>query len=141
MLMEIENTVSYLLAKAGTAHRKLIEERARDIGLHGGQIFVLFELWKTDGLRQIDLSSRLSVTPATVNKTLGGLLDKDLVVREKFENDARSTRICLTQKGRDIREFVESLWADIDLQATGGLTEAEEGMLRLLLPKLMIEVL
>ncbi|MEK7855468.1 MAG: MarR family transcriptional regulator, partial [Acidobacteriota bacterium] len=78
MLMEIENTVSYLLAKAGTAHRKLIEERARDIGLHGGQIFVLFELWKTDGLRQIDLASRLAITPATVNKTLGGLLDKDL---------------------------------------------------------------
>ncbi|MEK7857106.1 MAG: hypothetical protein AAB288_13530, partial [Acidobacteriota bacterium] len=65
----------------------------------------------------------------------------DLVVREKFENDARSTRICLTQNGRDIREFVERLWDDIDLQATGGLTEAEEGMLRLLLPKLMIEVL
>ncbi len=140
-MQSIESSVSFLLAKAGTAHRNLIEEQARTIGLHGGQIFVLMELWKSDGLRQVDLAARLNITAATVNNTLGGLLEKDFVTRKKYEDDARSTRICLTQKGRDIRQDVENLWREIDFRATGGLTDAEETILLQLLPKLTIEVM
>lgn len=138
--MSIENTVSYLLAKAGTAHRNLIEKRAQEIGLHGGQIFVLVELWKKDGLRQIDLASRLNLSAATVNRTIGGLIGNDFVTRQNFENDARSTRICLTKKGFDIRHQVEALWKAIDLEATGGLTDAEVTMLGQILPRLVVEI-
>lgn len=139
--MAIETSVSYLLAKVGTAHRKLIEERAREIGLHGGQIFVLLELWKEDGLRQIDLANRMSLTAATVNKTIGGLIGNDYVTRMEFEDDARSTRICLTAKGRRIRADVEAAWRKVESQTLGGLTDAEETMLRQLLPKLLVEVI
>lgn len=138
--MSIENTVSYLLAKAATAHRNLIEKRVNQIGLHGGQVFVLLELWKTDGLRQIDLASRLNLSPATVNRTIGGLIGSDFVTRMNLENDGRSTRICLTQKGRDIRPMVEQLWDQIDLEATGGLTDAEVTMLGQILPRLVVEI-
>ncbi|NOT48157.1 MAG: MarR family transcriptional regulator [Acidobacteria bacterium] len=138
--MSIENTVSYLLAKAGTAHRNLIEKRAQEIGLHGGQIFVLVELWKTDGLRQIDLASRLNLSAATVNRTIGGLIGNDFVTRQNFENDARSTRICLTKKGIEIRPHVEALWKAIDMEATGGLTDAEVTMLGQILPRLVVEI-
>lgn len=139
--MSIENTVSYLLAKAGTAHRNLIEKRAQKIGLHGGQIFVLLELWKTDGLRQIDLASRLNLSAATVNRTIGGLIESDLVTRQTFENDGRSTRICLTKEGQAIQPHVEALWQEIDREATGGLTDAEVTMLGQILPRLVVEIM
>ncbi|MBK9156232.1 MAG: MarR family transcriptional regulator [Chloracidobacterium sp.] len=139
--MAIETSVSYLLAKVGNAHRKLIEERAREIGLHAGQLFVLLELWKSDGLRQIDLANRLSVTAATVNKTIGGLIGNDYVTRLEFEDDARSTRICLTPKGRKVRAEVEAAWNKVEGQTLGGLTDAEETMLKQLLPKLLVEVI
>lgn len=138
--MSIEGTVSYLLAKAGTAHRNLIEKRVNKIGLHGGQVFVLLELWKKDGLRQIDLASRLNLSAATVNRTIGGLIGNDYVTRENIENDGRSTRICLTKKGRDIQPEVEALWQQIDLEATGGLTDAEVTMLGQILPRLVVEI-
>lgn len=139
--MRIEGTVSYLLAKTGTAHRNLIEKRAREIGLHGGQIFVLLELWKSDGLRQVDLASRLNLTAATVNRTIGGLMEGDYITRQTIENDARSTRICLTKKGHDIRPQVEALWQSIDDEATGGLTDAEVTMLGQILPRLVVEIM
>ena len=73
--MEFENTVTYLLAKLSLAHRNLFEKAAVGAGLHSGQAFVLMELWKEDGQRQIDLASKLNLSAPTVNKILGGLLE------------------------------------------------------------------
>ena len=47
--MEFENTISFLLAKLSVAHRNLTEKAANRAGLHIGQVFVLFELWKEIG--------------------------------------------------------------------------------------------
>ena len=43
-IIKFEETVSYLLAKVTTAFRNSLERHMGQIGLHGGQIFVLFEL-------------------------------------------------------------------------------------------------
>ena len=76
-----EDTVSFLLAKVTTAFRNSLERHMGAIGLHGGQIFVLLELWKQDGLRQIDLAKRLNLSAPTVNKMLKGLIEINLVTR------------------------------------------------------------
>jgi MarR family transcriptional regulator, organic hydroperoxide resistance regulator len=139
--MEFENTISYLLAKASVAHRNLTEKAAKAAGLHSGQAFVLVELWKNDGQRQIDLASKLSLSAPTVNKILGGLLENDFVTRERYEDDARSTRIFLTQKGLDVRPSLEEQWRQLEARTIGGLTETEAIMLKQLLTKLVVEIL
>ena len=102
-LIKFEDTVSYLLAKVTTAFRNSLERHMGEIGLHGGQIFVLLELWKHDGLRQVDIANRLSLSAPTVNKMLKGLIEINLVTRSRIDNDARSTRIFLTPRGGDMR--------------------------------------
>src|SRR6476661_2839396 len=102
-LIKFEETVSFRLAKVTTAFRNSLERHMGRIGLHGGQIFVLLELWKQDGLRQIDIASRLSLSAPTVNKMLKGLIEVNLVTRSRTEDDARSTRIFLTKKGQHMR--------------------------------------
>lgn len=139
--MEFENTVSFLLAKISVAHRNLTEKAAAAAGLHSGQAFVLFELWKQDGQRQIDLAARLSLSPPTVNKILGGLLENDFVTRERYEDDARSTRIFLTRKGIDVRAELEAQWALLEERTLGGLTDTEALMLQQLLAKLIVELI
>lgn len=138
--MDLENTISFLLAKVTVAHRNLLQKAVQEAGLHSGQVFVLFELWKTDGQRQIDLSAKLGLSPPTVNKILGGLLGNDFVTRAKYEDDARSTRIFLTDKGRNVREQLEIEWAKLEEQTVAGLTETEALMLRQLLVKLAVEM-
>lgn len=137
--MEFRDTVSYLLSKLTTAHRNLIEKSVQDIGLHSGQAFVLLELWKKDELRQVDLADRLNLAAPTVNKILGGMLESDLVKRKREDNDARSTRIVLTQKGRDVRPLLEQKWGEIEGQTVLGLTDTEALILKQLLSKLLGE--
>jgi len=139
--MDFENTVTYLLAKLSLAHRNLFEKAAVAAGLHSGQAFVLLELWKEDGQRQTDLASKLNLSPPTVNKILGGLLGNDMVTREKYENDARSTRIFLTRKGREVRGDLEEQWQALEERTLGGLTDTETLMLHQLLTKLVVEIL
>lgn len=138
--MDLENTVSFLLAKVTVVHRNLLQKAVNEVGLHSGQVFVLFELWKKDGQRQIDLAAKLGLSPPTVNKILGGLLGSDFVTRAKYEDDARSTRIFLTEKGRDVREGLETEWARLEEQTIAGLTDTEALMLRQLLVKLVVEM-
>ena len=77
------------------------------IGLHGGQIFLLVELWKEDGLRQIDLAKRLSLAAPTVHKMLKGLIEINLITCSRQDADARSTRVFLTDLGYRMRDEVE----------------------------------
>ncbi|MEO6655668.1 MAG: MarR family transcriptional regulator [Pyrinomonadaceae bacterium] len=136
MLIKFEDTVSYLLAKVTTAFRNSLERNMGEIGLHGGQIFVLLELWKQDGLRQIDIANRLSLSAPTVNKMLKGLLEINLVTRARLDDDARSTRIFLTDRGADMRENVEAQWLELEENSLSGLTETERLVLFELLGKL-----
>ncbi|HEX6124033.1 MAG TPA: MarR family transcriptional regulator [Pyrinomonadaceae bacterium] len=134
--MRFEETAAFLLSKATTVHRNALEKHVRSVGLHSGQVFVLMELWKQDGQRQIDLAARLSLSPPTVNKILGGLLENDFVTRARYDDDARSTRIFLTQKGVDVRPALEEAWENLEDQTLGTLTDTEALMLKQLLQKL-----
>jgi DNA-binding MarR family transcriptional regulator len=135
--MKFDESISYLLARVGVAHRKTLERTAAKVGLHGGQIFVLMELWKKDGLRQVDLATRLELAPPTVNKILGGLLEGDLVTRSKYEDDARSTRIFLTEKGSRAQALLEAEWDALEEQTIVNLTDTEVLVLKQLLMRLL----
>ena len=134
--MRFEDTAAYLLAKATTVHKNALEKYVNSVGLHSGQVFVLMELWKLDGQRQIDLAAKLNLSPPTVNKILGGLLENDFATRARYEDDARSTRIFLTQKGRDVRSALEHAWEGFEEQTLSGLTDTEALMLKQLLQKI-----
>ena len=134
--IKFEDTVSYLLAKVTTAFRNSLERHMGEIGLHGGQIFVLLELWKQDGLRQIDIATRLNLSAPTVNKMLKGLIEINLVTSSKIDKDKRPKRIFLTEKGFDIRQEVEEQWLELEESCLTGLTEGERSILVELLGKL-----
>jgi DNA-binding MarR family transcriptional regulator len=135
-IIKFDDTVSYLLAKVTTAFRNSLERHMGEIGLHGGQIFVLFELWKQDGLRQVDIAGRLNLSAPTVNKMLKGLIEIGLVTRSRLTDDARSTRIFLTARGVSMRPEVEDQWLELEENCLAGLTETERLVLFDLLGKL-----
>ena len=135
-LIKFEDTVSYRLAKVTTAFRNSLERHMSSIGLHGGQIFVLLELWKEDGLRQIDLANRLSLAAPTVNKSLNGLIEINLITKSREDSDARSTRIFLTPLAYEMREEVEDQWLELEQNSLAAITETERLVLFELLGKL-----
>lgn len=134
--IKFEDTVSYRLAKVTTAFRNSLERHMGRIGLHSGQIILLLELWKEDGLRQIDLAKRLSLSAPTVNKTIKGLIEINLLTRTREDADARSTRIFLTPLAYKMREEVEEQWIELEQSSIAGITETERLVLFDLLGKL-----
>jgi DNA-binding MarR family transcriptional regulator len=120
-----DDTVSYMLAKVTTAFRSELERQLGPVGLHGGQVFVLLELWRQDGLRQVDIASRLDVAAPTVNKMLKGLLEINLISIDRADDDRRARRIFLTDMGYAIREDVERQWIELEGECLKPLTAAE----------------
>jgi len=131
--VNFEDTVTYRLARVTTAYRNALERHLSVAGLHGGQVFVLFELWKQDGLRQVDIADRLNLSAPTITKILKGLAEINLITRSRERDDARSTRIFLTDKGRNIRSEVAEQWLELESEYLKGLTDTE----RLILPDLL----
>jgi len=132
-MINFEDTATYKLARVTTAYRNALERHLGVIGLHGGQVFVLFELWKQDGLRQVDIAARLNLSAPTINKILKGLTEINLVTSSREEDDARSTRVFLTDQGRAIKKDVATQWIELESEYLSGLTYTE----RLILPDLL----
>lgn len=107
------------------------------IGLHSGQAFVLLELWKEDGLKQIDLAARLGVSAPTINKMVKGLRTIGLVRMVENKEDRRSANVYLTDNGYRIREKIEAEWIDLESASLARLTETERMVLADLLRKLV----
>ena len=131
--VKFEQTVTYRLARVTTAYRNALERHLAGVGLHGGQVFVLIELWRKDGVRQVDIASRLNLSAPTINKILKGLSEINLITTSRERDDARSSRVFLTEKGRKIRAEVAEAWLELESEYLSGLTDTE----RLILPDLL----
>lgn len=134
--INFENSISYLLAQVTTGHKNRLEKKMTEIGLHSGQVFVLFELWKQDGQSQVRLAERLNVAPPTVFKMLKGLSDSKFLYCAKDEDDGRTTRAYLLDKGEEIRELIEDQWHELEKETLANLTEIERLILSQLLGKM-----
>ena len=131
----IGETAGFVLAKACRAHRARVAAALAEVGLHVGQEMVLLELWKEDGLKGGELAARLGVEPPTVSRMLGRLEGCGLLERRRDPEDARSFRVCLTDKGRGLQGPVEDLWQGVEEKAFEGMSEEEKILLRGLLSR------
>ena len=121
----VKEWTGFALAKVCKAHRGNVGGLLAEHGLHVGQEMVLVELWESDGLRGGELASRLGVEPPTVTKMLRRLEGCGLVERRPDPSDARSFRVYLTDRGRDLEEPVAGCWERSEERLLAGLSEEE----------------
>jgi MarR family transcriptional regulator, organic hydroperoxide resistance regulator len=136
----IKESASYDLAKVCKAHRASVGEVLAGVGLHVGQEMVLVELWEQDGLRGGELAERLGVEPPTVTKMLRRLEACGLLERRRDPSDARSFRVYLTQKGRELEGPVARCWEEVEEKTLAGMTAGERKTFHRLLTKIRTNV-
>lgn len=134
--MEIKNSLTYLFTQISNNFRNQLQKQMNTIGLHSGQVFVLFSLWETDGQSQIELVKNLNLTPPTINKMVSSLLKNDFVKCEKSEIDGRMIKVFLTEKGRQSKETVDELIMNFEQNSFAALNETEKLILIQILGKL-----
>jgi len=94
------------------------------------------ELWREDGPKVGELAARLRVEPPTVTRMLQRLEGCGLVERRRDPGDARSFRVYLTRKGRDLEGPVAERWGTVEARAFEGMSEEEMLLLRGLLARI-----
>ena len=121
----VKQRTAFALAKVCKAHRGNVGGLLAEHGLHVGQEMVLVELWESDGLRGGELAARLGVEPPTVTKMLRRLEDCGLVERRPDPSDARSFRVYLTARGRNLEGPVAGCWEHAEEMLLAGLSEED----------------
>ena len=89
------------------------------IDLHTGQDLVIFRLLEEDGLSQSQLAAVLGVEIGTVAKMVQRMKKKGLLIRRQ---DARISRVYLTEKGRGLCEPALHIWKDLDACLVQGMS-------------------
>lgn len=126
-------TIGYLMVQVSRAHRNQASVILAELGLHAGQEILLMYLWENDGLIQSELALLMEVEPPTLTKMLHRMEKVGLLERRRDQQDARSYRIYLTDKGRALFEPVTHAWNVLESRILTDLTLEEQLLFRRLL--------
>jgi MarR family transcriptional regulator, organic hydroperoxide resistance regulator len=130
-------SITYVFTVFATKHRDNLDKLMKEIGLHGGQIFVLNLLWNNDGQSQAELVKQLNVSAPTVYNMVIRLAETGYIQIKKDKNDARIMRVYLTDQGLQIKTKVFEQWEKLENQTFANLTEPEKMMFSMLLQKIV----
>lgn len=81
------------------AHSKRVEKQS---GLSAAQLWMLWELFSTPGLRVSELAKALSIHQSTCSNMLDKLQNKGFVSRDRSDADQRVVRLEITEKGAQL---------------------------------------
>lgn len=80
-------------------HFKQVEELC---GISSSQLWVLWELHKTPGLKVSELAGKLAIHQSTASNLIEKAAKKALISKKREDQDQRVVRLYLTEAGREI---------------------------------------
>ena len=134
--MELGTYLPYLVNRVGQRFITDLTPVLTDAGVDIQSWRVLIALYQQGGQPVGALSDLTSINFSTLSRVLDRMEKKSLVERLRGIDDARSVKIELTGKGRDVTETILPHAAALEAEATDDFTEAELATLRQLLVKL-----
>lgn len=134
--MQIESLIGFEMVQLCRAHRNRAEELLNVYGLHTGQEMTLFHLWEEEGQTHSELAERMCVEPPTASKMLQRMETAGFLVRKPDPDDARVSRVYLTEYGRSLEKPVLEAWKRLEEQTLKGMTEAEQALLQRLITQM-----
>ena len=132
-MRQIQDYLGFQLFQISRMHRQRAEEALNKLGLHAGQEMTLFQLWIEEGLSQTQLAASMRVEPPTATKMLQRMEQAGLIERRADPEDARVTRVYLTERGRSLEQPVLKVWKELETQTVAGLSATEQALLSRLL--------
>lgn len=128
-MVPIQETVSYRLARMCRAHRNLAVAMLDGLGLYPGQDLILVQLWAEEGMTQSDLAERVGIDVSTLTKALQRLERYGFVRRCADAEDARASRVHLTEEGRALEPRITAEFQKIEARTLAGLAPEERAVL------------
>jgi DNA-binding MarR family transcriptional regulator len=133
----LEELLTWQLAVAGRLLRCHADARLTRLHVAGPALGLLLRLAEEDGLSQIELARRQRVEAPTVSRMVSRLVRDELVELRPHEADRRTTRVVLTERGREIATAGRLVVDEIEGRVFEGLGEADRGRLAGILDELI----
>ncbi len=115
----------------------LVRREAEKVGMKVGYRDILFHLSHgLDGCIQYDLVKRIGVRPSTISVALAGMEQEGIIKRTADDNDMRSVRVFLTQKGHQLHRAIHTAIDRTEELCLLGLSEDEVSLLKSMLIKI-----
>lgn len=132
-MKQIQGYIGFQLLQVHKEHRQRTEVALNKLGVHTGQEMVLLQLWIKEGIPQSQLAAHMEVEPPTATKMLQRMERAGLIERRPDPEDARVSRVYLTERGRALEQPVLDVWKQMEAQTVAGLSPVEQALLQRLL--------
>lgn len=133
---DLEMSVPYLIARAGMTTGLAFSAELKQFGLTLTEWRVCAALRHVPHQRLSDLAKNTSSDGSTLSRTVDGMLQKGLLVRERSADDARALALALTPEGNALAERVIPLARLYERVALAGIEPQQVELLRSLLHRI-----
>lgn len=130
-------TTNFLIYKLNLLIKNNYQKQLKEFDITTEQWQVLKSLYLNDQCNQKELAKICFKDQAALTRILDILEKKELVKREKSQNDRREFLIVLTSEGEELAEKTMALISEEIKRMYSGFTDEEENALKSLLKKLV----
>ena len=127
---DLESAIPYLLARAGMRMGQAFTKELKPFGLSLTEWRVCAALHHQPHQRLAELAGHTSAEPSTLSRTVEGLLQRGLLVRDRSGDDARALALSLTPDGDALAQRIIPLAQLYDRVALSGISAAQVDLLR-----------
>lgn len=128
--------IGQLLIRLHKIHRATIARRIGALNLYPGQEGLLYYLSQEDGLTMSELVDKLEIKHPTVFTMIDRMERAGLVTKSKDETDKRTSRVYLTDLGKQQLKELSKIWLSIERLLEKDFTEEEKKTARVVLTKI-----
>lgn len=122
----MDKRLFYQLNLAQSNLTKIVNsESMTELGIPVAQNTALLALGKMDGCSLGNLGKALNISKSTVSALVDRMEASAIAVRKMDDNDSRSSKVYMTDKGRRILEQLKPLIADQNKRLKKGFTDDE----------------
>lgn len=132
----LETAIPYLLARAGIRMGQAFSKELKRFGLSLTEWRVCAALHHQPHQRLAELAAHTSAEPSTLSRTVEGLLQRGMLIRERSGDDARALALSLTPDGHALAQRIIPLAQLYDRVALSGISAAQVDLLREMLQRI-----
>lgn len=105
-LYKREDLPGFIINRASKLMRDLLHKnfKSSSQNVTPEQWIVLDELWRNDGLTQLEIAQATFRQQASISRIINNLVKRELVYRASNPLDKRSNLICLTERGKGLQK-------------------------------------
>ena len=120
-----------LILRAARTHRRILDRRIGELGIHGGQHRMLMMLSNMGQFpAQRELARRMDITAATAANMLKRLEVGGYIERSVRTSDGRCNEVKISEKGNQVVEQSKRIFEGVDSRMFEGFEEEELEQLR-----------